>query len=221
MKNLSFINDNGVTQIQNIDQNLNISSSIDNNNSSQINFQMIIFNKTSDNNESIIHENGQIWGRDIEFLMSCISMSIGLGNVWRFPFTALDNGGGAFLLPYVIVLLLIGRPIYYLEMIVGQFSGKNSIQIYDVSPIFRGVGYAQIFLMIFVSTYYTSVMAIIGRYLWDSFHLKLPWGICKINWKNCIDADDNIVNGESYDMLIDVGKNVSHQFVSSSKYYFE
>lgn len=49
------------------------------------------------------------WGKGIEFLMSCIAMSVGLGNVWRFPFTALENGGGAFLLPYIIVLLVIGR----------------------------------------------------------------------------------------------------------------
>lgn len=49
------------------------------------------------------------WGKGIEFLMSCIAMSVGLGNVWRFPFTALENGGGAFLFPYVIVLLVIGR----------------------------------------------------------------------------------------------------------------
>lgn len=40
-----------------------------------------------------------VWANDIEFLMSCISLSVGLGNVWRFPFTVLDNGGGAFLLP--------------------------------------------------------------------------------------------------------------------------
>lgn len=49
------------------------------------------------------------WGKGIEFLMSCIAMSVGLGNVWRFPFTALENGGGAFLFPYIIVLLVIGR----------------------------------------------------------------------------------------------------------------
>lgn len=78
------------------------------------------------------------WGKSIEFLMSCIAMSVGLGNVWRFPFTALENGGGAFLLPYLIVLAVIGRPLYFLEMIIGQFSSRNSIDVYDLSPMFRG-----------------------------------------------------------------------------------
>lgn len=41
--------------------------------------------------------------------MSCIATSVGLGNIWRFPFTAYENGGGAFLIPYLIVLFLIGK----------------------------------------------------------------------------------------------------------------
>lgn len=48
------------------------------------------------------------WGNSLEFLMSCISVSVGLGNIWRFPFTAYENGGGAFLIPYIVVLFLIG-----------------------------------------------------------------------------------------------------------------
>ncbi|XP_043068735.1 sodium-dependent nutrient amino acid transporter 1-like [Drosophila bipectinata] len=67
------------------------------------------------------------WGKGVEFLFSCIALSVGLGNVWRFPFIALENGGGAFLIPYVIVLLLIGRPVYYLEVIIGQFSSRGCI----------------------------------------------------------------------------------------------
>lgn len=78
------------------------------------------------------------WGKGIEFLMSCIAMSVGLGNVWRFPFTALDNGGGAFLIPYLVVLFLIGKPIYYLEMIIGQFSSRGSVKVFDLCPAMRG-----------------------------------------------------------------------------------
>lgn len=39
------------------------------------------------------------WGNGLEFLFSCIAMSVGLGNLWRFPFIAYENGGGAFLIP--------------------------------------------------------------------------------------------------------------------------
>lgn len=78
------------------------------------------------------------WGNDWEFLMSCISLSVGLGNVWRFPFTALENGGGAFLIPYLTVLFLVGKPVYYLEMLIGQFSSRGSIQVFDFAPAMRG-----------------------------------------------------------------------------------
>lgn len=80
----------------------------------------------------------QVWDNPIEFLLSCIAMSVGLGNVWRFPFTAYENGGGAFLIPYLIVLMLIGRPMYFLELALGQFTSRSSVQVWDMVPALRG-----------------------------------------------------------------------------------
>lgn len=51
---------------------------------------------------------------------------------------ALENGGGSFVIPYLIVLILVGKPIYYLEMVVGQFSSKNGLNMYDMVPIMKG-----------------------------------------------------------------------------------
>nr|XP_040234350.1 sodium-dependent nutrient amino acid transporter 1-like isoform X1 [Anopheles coluzzii] len=127
------------------------------------------------------------WGKGVEFLMSCIAMSVGLGNVWRFPFVALENGGGAFVIPYIIVLLLVGKPVYYMEMIIGQFSSRGSVKVYDMAPIMRGVGYGQVLSTTIVTTYYASLMATTLRYLFDSFQSILPWAVCEDSWAgSCI-----------------------------------
>lgn len=84
-----------------------------------------------------VHER-PTWGNQIEFLMSCISTSVGLGNVWRFPFVAYQNGGGAFLIPYIIVLIVIGKPMYYLETVLGQFSNSNCVNVWGLSPAMKG-----------------------------------------------------------------------------------
>lgn len=129
------------------------------------------------------------WGNDLEFLMSCIALSVGLGNVWRFPFAALENGGGAFLIPYLVVLLLVGKPIYYLEMLMGQFSGRGSYNVYDVVPFMRGIGYGQLFAVAALLSYYASLLALTVRYFLASFKSVLPWSECLAEWGDtCIDS---------------------------------
>lgn len=128
--------------------------------------------------------------------MSCIAMSIGLGNVWRFPFTAYENGGGAFLIPYIIVLFIVGKPFYYLEMIMGQFTSKSSVKMWALAPGFKGVGWAQMFSMISVGTYYCSLMSLTLFYLIQSFTSQLPWSTCLEEWEGCVDSvksNDSVV----------------------------
>ncbi|XP_055854042.1 sodium-dependent nutrient amino acid transporter 1 isoform X2 [Episyrphus balteatus] len=133
-----------------------------------------------------------LWGNDIEFLFSCIAMSVGLGNVWRFPFTALENGGGAFLIPYLIVLFLVGKPIYYLEMIVGQFSSRGSVKAFELCPAMKGVGIGQVVSISMVTTYYVAIMGITLKYMYDSFYNVLPWTECQEAWgSSCVASGIN------------------------------
>jgi len=118
------------------------------------------------------------WSSSTEFLMSCISMSVGLGNVWRFPFTAYENGGGAFLIPYLIVLMFIGRPLYLLELGLGQFCSGGCIKVWDLSPVFRGVGYGQVLATCCVVSYYCSLIGLAIYYLVASCQTTLPWTVC-------------------------------------------
>jgi solute carrier family 6 amino acid transporter-like protein 5/7/9/14 len=65
-------------------------------------------------------------------------MSVGLGNIWRFPYIAFNNGGGAFLIPYIVVLFLIGKPLYYIEMTIGQFVAGGPVKVWALAPALKG-----------------------------------------------------------------------------------
>ncbi|XP_058118802.1 sodium-dependent nutrient amino acid transporter 1-like [Anopheles ziemanni] len=132
------------------------------------------------------------WDKGVEFLMSCIALSVGLGNVWKFPSTAFRNGGGAFVIPYLIVLLIVGRPIYYLEMVMGQFSSRGSVKVYDVSPIMRGIGIAQMVSICVVIVYYAATIATAIRFFVASFESPLPWASCDVTWTglNCVNSSN-------------------------------
>ncbi|XP_055912057.1 sodium-dependent nutrient amino acid transporter 1-like [Eupeodes corollae] len=151
------------------------------------------------------------WSNGLEFLMSCISMSVGLGNVWRFPFTAYENGGGAFLIPYIVVLILIGKPMYYLEMILGQFTSRSSVKVWSVCPAFVGVGIGQAYATIAIITYYSSLLSLTLYYFVVSFQAVLPWTYCRDEWgPQCVPS-----NGSSNNF-----SDVTEQLQTSSEMYF-
>ncbi|XP_046404080.1 sodium-dependent nutrient amino acid transporter 1-like [Ischnura elegans] len=153
------------------------------------------------------------WDKPIEFLLSCIAMSVGLGNLWRFPVTAFENGGGAFLIPYIIVLLVIGKPIYMMEMAMGQFFSSGTVRIWEMVPAFRGVGYAMMISVVSMVTYYCSLMALSIFYLISSFASELPWNRCDASWNDCFDSQ---IQDEA-DLNFD---NSSDLLRSSSEVYF-
>ncbi|XP_020283043.1 sodium-dependent nutrient amino acid transporter 1-like [Pseudomyrmex gracilis] len=134
---------------------------------------------------------GAEWGGRLEFLMACIATSVGLGNVWRFPFTAYENGGGAFLIPYIIVLILVGKPFYLLEALMGQFTSESCGKSWYMAPAMKGLGYAQAFAAFCVVSYYCALMALTLYYLAASFQSELPWSICRTEWQDCIDINSN------------------------------
>lgn len=74
----------------------------------------------------------------MQFFFACFlcSYAVGLGNVWRFPYLAQKNGGGAFLVPYFVMLAIQGIPIFYLELAVGQRLRKGAIaawhEVYNI-----------------------------------------------------------------------------------------
>ncbi|KAK9300398.1 hypothetical protein QLX08_006929 [Tetragonisca angustula] len=129
------------------------------------------------------------WGGGLEFLMACIAASVGLGNVWRFPFTAYENGGGVFLIPYIVVLIFVGKPFYSLEGLLGQFTNKSCVKTWAMAPAMKGLGYGQAIAAFSIVTCYSALMGLTLYYLVVSFQAELPWSYCQPEWKDqCFDT---------------------------------
>lgn len=79
-----------------------------------------------------------------------IGYAVGLGNIWRFPVLAYENGGGGFLIPYFVMLVLAGLPIFFLSTSVGQFCSLGPGKVYSMAPIFQGLGIAMVFYSLIV-----------------------------------------------------------------------
>lgn len=151
-------------------------------------------------------ERGQ-WGSKAEFILSCIGLSVGIGNIWRFPFLAYQNGGGAFLLPYVILMLLVGKPMYFMEVAVGQFTSLGPMSMWRCLPIAKGVGAAMVVVSLIVAVYYNVILAYTVFYMAQSFRSVLPWEDCFEWWgadpetcyvrtsnvERCVSVEGNLV----------------------------
>ncbi|KAG8539129.1 hypothetical protein GDO81_021383, partial [Engystomops pustulosus] len=79
------------------------------------------------------------WGSKVEFILSVVGGIIGLGNIWRFPYLCYKNGGGAFLIPYLIFLVTCGVPIFFLEIALGQYTTQGPVTAWvKICPLFTG-----------------------------------------------------------------------------------
>ncbi|XP_012941783.1 sodium- and chloride-dependent glycine transporter 1, partial [Aplysia californica] len=122
-------------------------------------------------------ERGNWTGR-LDFVLSMLGYAVGLGNIWRFPFLCYRNGGGAFILPYLLMLCVVGLPLFYLEVCLGQFCSRGAAKCWEFAPIFKGVGVAMIVASTLVSIYYNMIIAWAEFYMFASFTSKLPWSDC-------------------------------------------
>ncbi|VTJ87027.1 Hypothetical predicted protein, partial [Marmota monax] len=126
------------------------------------------------------------WSKKSDYLLSMVGYAVGLGNVWRFPYLTYNNGGGAFLIPYAIMLALAGLPLFFLECSLGQFASLGPVSVWRILPLFQGVGITMVLISIFVTIYYNVIIGYSLYYMFASFQSELPWKNCS-SWSdsNC------------------------------------
>ncbi|KAL5015178.1 hypothetical protein ScPMuIL_009448 [Solemya velum] len=128
------------------------------------------------------------WSGRFDFILSLLGYCVGLGNIWRFPYMVYRNGGGAFLIPFILMMAIIGVPLFYMETALGQFCSCGPLTVWKFAPLFKGVGFAMIIVGCLVSIYYNMIIAWSMFYVFSSFTSTLPWSSCNEEWntKDCM-----------------------------------
>ncbi|MFO7875416.1 MAG: sodium-dependent transporter [Desulfovermiculus sp.] len=115
------------------------------------------------------------WGTRAGFIMAAVGSAIGLGNIWRFPYMAYDNGGGAFLIPYFFALLTAGIPIIIMEFGLGhKFKGSAPMSFAKAKQKWEWLGWWQVFVSFIIAIYYVVVIAWALNY--TLLATNLGWG---------------------------------------------
>lgn len=115
------------------------------------------------------------WSSRTGFILAAVGSAVGLGNIWRFPYVAYDNGGGAFMVPYLIALLTAGIPLLFLDYIVGHKYRAAAPRAYKkMVRSAQFVGWWQTLVSFVIAIYYAAVIVWAGSYMLFSFGQK--WG---------------------------------------------
>ncbi|XP_067649008.1 sodium- and chloride-dependent glycine transporter 2-like [Haliotis asinina] len=140
------------------------------------------------------------WRHHLDYLITLLGGSIGSGSLIKFPYLCMRNGGGAFLIPYIIFTFLGAIPCVFLEMVIGQLSQSGPINVWNLCPPFKGIGFGIATVMWLYVTYYMAIFAWFMYYFYHSFIGKLPWASCDNSWNTpaCItNTDSSILNSTS------------------------
>jgi NSS family neurotransmitter:Na+ symporter len=118
----------------------------------------------------------QFWSSRTTFILAVVGSAVGLGNLWRFPYIAYANGGGAFLIPYLIALLTAGIPLLILETGIGYKTHAGAPMAFKklLGRRYDIVGWIAALVAFIIVTYYAVIIAWSVDYAF--FSLDLAWG---------------------------------------------
>ena len=123
-----------------------------------------------------VHRREMFGSRNV-FIFAAIGSAVGLGNIWRFPYITYDNGGGAFIIPYLVALLTAGIPLLFLDYAMGhryRSSPPLAMRRLGGRKWVESLGWWQVLVCFVIGIYYAAIIAWAGMYFIFSFNEA--WG---------------------------------------------
>jgi len=118
----------------------------------------------------------ETWSTQYHFILAALGYAVGLGNLWRFPYKMFQHGGVTFLIPYFLVLLFLGIPTFFMELVLGQYANYGPIKIFGrLAPIFKGLGYSMVAMISCMTVYYNMINSWSIFYFASAFQSQIPW----------------------------------------------
>ena len=110
------------------------------------------------------------WGSNLSFVLAMVGSAVGLGNIWRYPYVLYSNGGGAFYIPYIVAILLMGVPFLILEYGVGyNFKSSFPKAIRKINSKAEYLGWLLPISVFMIMIYYSCILGWDGIYVILSF----------------------------------------------------
>ena len=110
------------------------------------------------------------WGSNLSFILAMIGSAVGLGNIWRYPYVLYSNGGGAFYIPYIVAILLMGIPFLILEYGVGyDFKSSFAKAVKKIDSRWEYLGWFLPVAVFLIMIYYSAILGWDGIYMILSF----------------------------------------------------
>lgn len=167
-------------------------------------------------------EDRIVWRNKFEFAFNVIGYNVGIGNIWRFSYLCFKNGGGAFLIPYLLSAALVGMPLIFMETAIGQYTRHGCIAAWDILPLMRGIGFAEIIIPFLCNIYFVVAMSWCVFYFFKSLTSgEFEWATCD-NWWNtekCVPLESSASYNSS--MYQNNTKEAITDGVSASKEFYD
>lgn len=125
-----------------------------------------------DRSSTAAHQTRATWNSRLGFILAAAGVSIGVGNIWRFPYLVGQNGGGAFIVAYIVILAIVGIPILIMEFGVRKLVGKGTIEAYIAGTGSKRLGtllggYIAV-IPLFINMTYIGIIAYMLYYIYVS-----------------------------------------------------